>query len=127
MALHRIGDAYLAGQGVPLDPETGFLWYLRAANYGLGTAMLRIAVLYLDGVGVAPDISESYRWAWTVNAAARVDAQINRDYVGMSQQTVDASYRRMADPIYDLLTEQDKEAAQERARAWKPTPYPPLD
>ena len=47
-----LGDSYISGDGLPLNPTKAFYWYKKAAHLGFGPAFFHLAVLYKDGRGV---------------------------------------------------------------------------
>lgn len=54
-AMLRLGDHHLSGLGVPQSGEAALNWYQRALEAGEQTAHRSIALVYLNGWGVAPD------------------------------------------------------------------------
>lgn len=63
-----LGRFYEAGKGVPQDTKEAIFWYTRAADLGLQQAMLKLAVIYLEGVpgegeeAVPADPAQSVAW-----------------------------------------------------------------
>lgn len=85
-----LGRLYEAGTGVPLDPQEAVFWYTRAADLGLQQAMLKLAVIYLEGMpgsdgsaAVAPDPGQSVAWLEKAAALGNVAAmnQLGRAYL----------------------------------------------
>jgi len=60
--IRRIGDLYLYGMGAVQDYGVAAKWYARAANLGCAAAQLRLATLYLDGIGVEKNLQQAYFW-----------------------------------------------------------------
>jgi TPR repeat protein len=54
-AEYRLGEAYLAGSGVPLLPDRAAYWLQKAALQCSGPAMDALGQLYLKGSGVSQD------------------------------------------------------------------------
>jgi len=50
-----VGQMYLSGQGVPVDPQQAALWLERAAEGGNARARYQIGNMYAAGYGVAAD------------------------------------------------------------------------
>ena len=64
-----LGRLYETGKGVPLDPKESVFWYTRAADLGLQQAMLRLAMVYREGLagpdgsqGIAADPAQGVTW-----------------------------------------------------------------
>ncbi|TDQ82199.1 TPR repeat protein [Dongia mobilis] len=64
-----LGRLYETGQGVPRDPREAVFWYTRAADLGLQQAMLKLAVIYQEGLpgtdgdaGIAADAAKAVPW-----------------------------------------------------------------
>jgi TPR repeat protein len=64
-----LGRLYETGQGVPRDPKEAVFWYTRAADLGLQQAMLKLAVIYQEGLpategeaGIAADPAKAVPW-----------------------------------------------------------------
>jgi TPR repeat protein len=59
---HLLGQAYLAGNGVPKDYSAAAAWLRRAAVQGLSAAELDLGAMYANGDGVPQDYAEALRW-----------------------------------------------------------------
>jgi hypothetical protein len=62
-AQFSIGHLYRAGEGVPADPKTAAKWFGRAADQGDAHAMLNLALMHEQGVGVTRDLALAYAYA----------------------------------------------------------------
>jgi TPR repeat protein len=68
-----LGNLYESGQSVlPLDPEEAARWYRSAADKGHAGAQMNLAMMHLDGFGVARDVVQAV--AWYQKAARSGDA-----------------------------------------------------
>ncbi len=58
-----LGNLYESGQSVlPLDPAQAAEWYRRAADKGHAGAQMNLAMMYLDGQGVARNVPQAVAW-----------------------------------------------------------------
>jgi len=64
--IKQIGDLYMYGMGGIQDYSLAIKWYTRAANLGCAPAQLRLAALYLDGVGVEKSPRQAYYWSQVI-------------------------------------------------------------
>ncbi|MDI1352680.1 MAG: endopeptidase IV, partial [bacterium] len=58
----KLAHAYLQEKSPIYDPKTGFLWTLKAAQDGLGSAKKDLALLYQKGIGVEADQNLAQEW-----------------------------------------------------------------
>lgn len=68
----EMGRRYFTGQGMPQDVAASFVWYQKAADKGVVSAMMMVAQAYDDGRGVTKNEAEAF--AWYQKAAAGGDA-----------------------------------------------------
>lgn len=61
-AIHLIGSAYLAGQGVPQDTHQAINWFQKAAALNNDKAMVNLANLYSRGDLIKQDYQTAYLW-----------------------------------------------------------------
>ena len=85
-------------------------WFRRAAYQGNVTAQGQLGVMYFTGQGVPQDYVQAHMWA---NLAAAQSSGETRDI-----------YVRGRDLVAALMTPQQLDEAQRRAREWTPTPEP---
>jgi TPR repeat protein len=85
-----LGRLYETGNGVPQDSQEAVFWYTRAADLGLQQAMLKLAVIYMEGLpanegiaAVTPDPAQSVAWLEKAAALGNVAAmnQLGRAYL----------------------------------------------
>jgi TPR repeat protein len=65
-AMHRMGELYLAGRGLPKDPVAATGWFRLAADHGHPPSLTNLALCYLNGTGCL----ENERFALELAAAA---------------------------------------------------------
>lgn len=61
-AQDRLGDSYLMGKGVAIDPAEANRWYRRAAEQGHRAAQMTLAVSLSLGRGVPQNQEEASKW-----------------------------------------------------------------
>ena len=62
-ALNSLGYVYEQGwAGVAPDPKRARKYYLQAAERNFPKAQMNLGRLYMDGIGVKPDLIEAYKW-----------------------------------------------------------------
>ena len=71
---YEMGRRYFMGQGLPVNYETSFQWYQKAAQEGQPTAMAMLASAYEGGVGTAKDDALAFSWYGKGAAAGNVMA-----------------------------------------------------
>jgi TPR repeat protein len=72
-----LGDSYLAGDGVEIDPGLAAHWYRQAAEQGDPAAQLRLGELYEQGIGVTQDLGEALTWYGLAAEQGDAAAQAN--------------------------------------------------
>ena len=124
VAQMNLAEAYLRGRGVQRDAEAAIGWYLTAANHGWAPAMMKLSQIYERGASeIAADIVESYRWAWLVFAAGQMKLQDQVQHEAVIRPKSDSeALWRITSNVFNQMTEEQKEEAMNRARAWKPVP-----
>ncbi|MGF1649029.1 MAG: hypothetical protein ACFCUN_01100 [Hyphomicrobiaceae bacterium] len=105
-AMHNLA-VLTAGQSTP-DYRSAAIWFRRAAELGLSDSQFNIAILHQNGLGVAKDASEAYRWFSL--AAKAGDTEANTQAKALRGQ-VEANRRGQIDG---------------EVEAWQPAPYVPL-
>ncbi|MCI0400725.1 MAG: sel1 repeat family protein [Gammaproteobacteria bacterium] len=76
-----LGDMYMNGKGVLLDPVEAVKWWRRAAEQGQIHAQYNLGVAYLKGVGVLQDYVQAYAWFNVGAAGGDHTASKSRDIV----------------------------------------------
>jgi localization factor PodJL len=54
--------AVLSVAGGRADYATAARWFTEAAGYGLADSQFNLAILHQNGLGVAKDLKQAYRW-----------------------------------------------------------------
>ncbi|MDB6033421.1 MAG: hypothetical protein JWM16_3759 [Verrucomicrobiales bacterium] len=63
VAQFNLGYCFEMGQGTPVDHESAFRWYLRAAKQGYPRAQYHVGLAYsYGGQGVDWDLTEACKW-----------------------------------------------------------------
>ncbi|MGB3501838.1 MAG: tetratricopeptide repeat protein [Mesorhizobium sp.] len=91
----ELGSWMVEGKGGPRDMKAGFGWIRRAALGGNVAGQNRLAKLYVEGLGVDPDIIEGAAWYVVAKRAGLTD--------------------RYMEDVLDGLTDEQKKQAIERA------------
>ncbi|MEE9156885.1 MAG: tetratricopeptide repeat protein [Gammaproteobacteria bacterium] len=102
-----LGDMYMNGKGVLLDPVEGVKWWRRAAEQGQVHAQYNLGVAYLKGTGVPQDYVVAYAW-FNVGAAAGDDtASKSRDIMIdlMTPAEIEAA-RKLSGQLFETYKEQ---------------------
>ena len=97
-----LGVKFQFGEGVPKNAAQAVAWYRTAADQGETSAQLNLGLMYLKGEGVPNDEQSAYFWWLLASTRGDLAAVKNRDIVE----------RR--------ILPQQRAAAQEDARNWKP-------
>jgi TPR repeat protein len=58
-----VGSLYAAGVKPDPDNKLEFMWFKRAADQSNPQGARRVAMAYLDGRGVAKDMTDAVKWA----------------------------------------------------------------
>jgi len=61
-------------------------WFRKAAEHGNALAQNSLGVLYLQGLGVKPDVNEAFRWFQFAGQQGQVEAQKNCGLILMASQ-----------------------------------------
>ena len=61
-AQNKLGNMYVAGEGVPQDYAEAVKWYRKAADQGLAVAQGSLGFMYANGQGVPQDYREAMKW-----------------------------------------------------------------
>lgn len=72
----KLGDAYLAGRGVPKDPRWAAFWYRKAAEQGDRTAEFALGFMYDNGNGVPQDSTQAAIWYRKAAEQGEASAQL---------------------------------------------------
>ena len=97
-----LGSMYLEGRGVPKDDEQALVWYRKAAEQGGAMAQYNLGLMYGKGRGVPKDEQTAYFW-WLLASAQGDEYSVKaRNF------------------IEDILSPEQRAAAQAAARNWQP-------
>jgi len=61
-AQNELAYLYAAGKGTKRNDKKAFFWYQKAAERGLVSAEYNVGLMYLYGIGRAPDKTMGMRW-----------------------------------------------------------------
>ena len=100
---YNLGLMYDKGQGVPRDYQTAVRWYRQAAEQGFAAAQYNLGLMYDKGHGVPRNYIDSYMW-FSLAAAQSNDVAVQN-----------------LNRLEKLMIPAQIAAAQERARAWRPS------
>jgi hypothetical protein len=104
-----VGALYSAGVGLPASDQDAGRWFSRAADQGHSHAMLILAGLYAIGRGVPKDNEKSYKLAYIVASASKVDEFRN-------------GARQLLGVLETKMTPDQINLAKADANAWHATP-----
>lgn len=102
-AMFFVGYGLAAGRGTAANAAEAVEWYGRAAARGHIAAQNNLGVLYRDGTGVGRDPVEAYKW---------LALAANKNF---------ALAKKNLDGLAPSLSAEQREEAQRRVAAWKPT------
>lgn len=78
------------------NEEKSFVWLLRGAEHGDATAQYNTCWDYADGVGVAKNMVEAYRWCYIAAQQGQPQAIRNRDHLALQMQPMEVARARAA-------------------------------
>jgi TPR repeat protein len=76
--------------------EKAFTWFLRAAEHGRPNAQYNTCFDYADGLGVARDMVEAYKWCYIAARHGQVQADRNKDHLAGQMEPQDVARARGA-------------------------------
>ena len=80
-AQFQLGLLYLAGTGLPPEPELAFTWCLRAAEQGHVGAQMHVGACLAEGNGVERSPGEALKWFRVAADQGNADALYNLGYL----------------------------------------------
>ena len=111
-AQNMLGNIFAIGtDDVPYDDDEAIKWYRKSAEQGFGHAQYNLAIMYVNGSGVAQDIVQAYMW---FNLSAE-------SYPPGIQRKIVLKAR---DFLIKNITPVQIGEAQRLAREWKPKTNP---
>ena len=137
----NLGSLYFNGFGVSRDYMEAATWLRKAAEQGNAGAQISLATLYDSGLGVKRDIVEGFKWSRKAAEQGMPRALYNLGFRyehagGVTQDYAEAYFwyslaastkqnplhadRHAADMAAKLTPEQ-KDAIEQRVKAWRPT------
>jgi len=72
-----LGNQYVLGNGVEMNPEKALDWYHRAAEQDHPEALYRLAGMYVQGKGVAADPQAGLKWGRRAAECGHAKAQFS--------------------------------------------------
>jgi hypothetical protein len=103
-AQYDLGELYLAGEGVPMDPARAREWFLEAASGGHVRAIHRLALLDIEGIGGPISVSDALdRFQQAANAGL-TDAMFNLGTVYLPSNAYLPENRRSAENAFYWFT-----------------------
>jgi hypothetical protein len=106
-AEYNLGVNYEMGHGVPKNDAMAAMWYRRAANQGMGPAMLNLASLIAENARSPADLVPAYTWT-KIAANHAADARVRAD----AERNMGVLMQHMS---YPQITQ-----AENAARSWAP-------
>lgn len=61
-AILKLASQYYTGDGVELDKEKAFQYYMKAAKLGSGEGMAEVGLCYLHGEGIEQNSVQAFKW-----------------------------------------------------------------
>ena len=58
----QIGHMHYNGHGTPLNYETAYTWFMKAASSGYQTGQYNVGICYLNGFGMPQDLVQAALW-----------------------------------------------------------------
>ncbi|MBY0382820.1 MAG: sel1 repeat family protein, partial [Xanthobacteraceae bacterium] len=77
-AMHNLAVLQADGGGRP-DYKGAAYWFLKAGNRGVADSQFNLGILYARGIGVAQNLTESYKWFALAAAQGDTDSARKRD------------------------------------------------
>lgn len=102
-----LGAMYFFGKGVRRNDAIAAIWFAKAASKGDANAQLAFGSLHINGLGVPQDLVKAYMWL-TIAADRGVPTLRHRAL-------------SLRDDAARLMQPAQVDAAQARARAWRPS------
>jgi len=88
-----LGNAYLAGQGVPKDGQAGLHWIQLAANAGNALAQFDLGATYANGsFGLPKDFGTAVYWFQLAAAQGQIPAELSLGQIYYGGQGVPRDY-----------------------------------
>jgi len=136
----NLGNAYKYGLGVPVNDGEAVRWFRKSADQGDAMAQCSLGVAYILGKGVEANEGTAVEWfrksadqgdvlaqnnlgnAYYFGRGVKKDVQIAYEWFLLASNGGNSKASEMLASIEDLLTPDEKLAARNWARQWKPKP-----
>ncbi len=105
VAMLKLGDLYLAGEGVERSDQEAARLYRRAADAGNSDAQLRLGDLYSQGRGVPQNNFQAYVW---YSAAARSGNGAAKSRQERTAKTLQSAEIRQAGKLVDAMLRKER-------------------
>ncbi len=92
---HNLAVLYTLGLGVPLDHQTAFKWFNKAANEGLPESQFNVAIALQGGLGTRKDLVTSYKYYILASAQGLANSAGARDHLAqyLNREQIEAGQR----------------------------------
>ena len=92
---HNLAVLYTLGLGVPLDHQTAFKWFNKAANDGLAESQFNVAISLQGGLGTRKDLVTSYKYYILAASQGLIGAAPARDHLAqyLNREQIEAGQR----------------------------------
>jgi len=92
---HNLAVLYTLGLGVPLDHQTAFKWFNKAANDGLPESQFNVAIALQGGLGTRKDLVTSYKYYILASAQGLPNSAGARDHLAqyLNREQIEAGQR----------------------------------
>ena len=92
---HNLAVLYTLGLGVPLDHQTAFKWFNKAANEGLAESQFNVAIALQGGLGTRKDLVTSYKYYILASAQGLINSAGARDHLAqyLNREQIEAGQR----------------------------------
>jgi predicted aspartyl protease len=138
-AQNHLGFMYEHGEGVARNYNQAIYWYTKAAEQGNVDAQNNLSAMYDNGKEVPQDLRQAFYWGVKAAEQGDVESQmalglwyargkgVEQDYIeaykwfDLASATGDTTAKKALRGLEQLMTAEQINEAQERARLWKPT------
>ena len=138
LAQGNLGMIYVKGEGVPKDAAQAVAWFRKAAEQGVASAQYNLGVMYVNGEGIPKDVARAAAWFRKAAEQGNASAQYNLGLMYLKGEGVPRDERSAyfwwllasaggnqgavgdRDIVERRMLPQQRAAAQEDARNWKP-------
>lgn len=115
----KLANAYLAGVGVPRDPQQAQSWYNRAANQGLADAQIAFGVFLTNPASGINNPIEGYKWLLLAERSGQPEA---KEVLEKSAEKLGDRDRRQAEALAGRFVPQPERALDDTPPRLGPPP-----